>query len=93
MIGASKNLFDMEIGWKSITHYKRRKKEKNISANEIILMLIGFFYFTLTRINVKNKDHIESFSFSLTNITVVKLEMTFNSLSSDLHDNLILFSI
>lgn len=35
----------MEIGWKSITHYKRKKKEKNISANEIILMLIGFFLF------------------------------------------------
>lgn len=42
MIGASKNLFDMEIGWKSFTHYK--KKKKNISANLIILMLIFFTY-------------------------------------------------
>lgn len=35
MIGASKNLFDMEIGWKSFTHYKKKEKKYKRQLNYI----------------------------------------------------------
>lgn len=45
MIGASKNLFDMEIGWKSISHYKKKKKKYKRQRNYIY---VDFFPYTCT---------------------------------------------
>lgn len=45
MIGASKNLFDMEIGWKSISHYKKKKKKYKRQQNYIN---VNFFPYTCT---------------------------------------------